>query len=1194
MNQKLKSGIVIIGVFIIVCCLRFSVFSTRVQATGAAKFSAHKDGSAMDATFGLFVCSSTLTLPASLPYFAKNLPYSFTFVAGNGTAPYQYSLTTGNLPPGLTLTSDGVLSGTPTGTQDAAFDVTVTDANGCTGTKHYNLYFAQYTITQGDSLSVPLASAGFGQNTIYVLNDQEEVPNITVNGIRLDVSTITVGADNVPRGILSMACDATEGSFDIRAYQLNLGVSTKHFKVLALPKSDAQPTVTYPGIVSVFPGQAATVSPLSLGFDVTNFSLLNTVPAFDIAPTIDNSGNLSITNTGLPGSHMIIVRATNRCGTSLEKTLVVKVAATCVLSPSQLSHWYRGEGTALDSFANGINGNVNGGISYAPGKVEQAFVFPGDGSHIALAPHHLTNNYSLELWVKPSRLTGDQYLLGSLDSNLFGALFLAGNRVAFSATAYQNMASAPIPLQQWTHVVMTSDESLWRLYINGVLANSAPRQDGIIVPARRQDSDKRRNYAAPSRVGRRTPESIQDVPFSFGTGVTLEAWGTGQPFQGMMDEIGIYDRTLTGAEINQLYTADALGKCSSPLGVMSPQLVTRLAGGIGGNVLLAVLNNTNALTVVAASIPAGMTVSNLQNNSGNVTADVSAACDVTAGVNYLRLQVSNGAGLSDTLDVPVAVAANSLAIVAQPVSTTICQNSPVTLSVNANSNIALNYQWRKNGVAIVGATTKSLNFTNAVVSDSGSYDVQISNACTSFTSQPAMVIVDPPLAVLTAPTDQAVNAGQSATIIAATSDSNAKVQWQVSMNGGQFWTNVRDATAPTLSFTANAAQDGNRFRAVFANSCGSLTTSEARLTVSNGASANTLGLVISEFRLRGNSLQPELDEYIELFNNTNNDLTVRTTDGSPGWTVIYVLTGGNSAIILTRIPNGTVIPAKGHYLIVNGSPNGYSLNSAATGDDTSFTFGIADDTGIAIFKTQFKNSFNATTVIDAVGFQQAGMFGSLFREGTGLPPLGTTNGEYAWVRRMENGLAIDTNNNANDFILVSPGGAIFNGMQSVAGAPGPENLTSPVEFNRAIFSSLLDPLAAATSVPNQVRDTNPITNGTFGMLVLRRTFTNNTSAPLKKLRFRVIDITNATTGTEADLRVLDSVTATINGQVVEGVTLEQPPLQTQGGGLNSTLAVGSLIASQPLATGSTVNVEFKLGVMRKGKYRFFLNIEAAQ
>ena len=42
----------------------------------------------------------------------------------------------------------------------------------------------------------------------------------------------------------------------------------------------------------------------------------------------------------------------------------------------------------------------------------------------------------------------------------------------------------------------------------------------------------------------------------------------------------------------------------------------------------------------------------------------------------------------------------------------------------------------------------------------------------------------------------------------------------------------------------------------------------------------------------------------------------------------------------------------------------------------------------------------------------------------------------------------------------------------------------------------------------------------------------------------------------------------------------------------TTLLVGTITPGIPLAAGATVNVEFKLGVMRKGPYRFIVNIEA--
>ena len=211
-----------------------------------------------------------------------------------------------------------------------------------------------------------------------------------------------------------------------------------------------------------------------------------------------------------------------------------------------------------------------------------------------------------------------------------------------------------------------------------------------------------------------------------------------------------------------------------------------------------------------------------------------------------------------------------------------------------------------------------------------------------------------------------------------------------------------------------------------------------------GSNANTLGLVIRELRLRGNSLQPELDEYIELMNTTSNNITVTTTDGSAGWAVA----AGNTSTILFTIPNNTVIPAKGHYLLVNNSTNGYSLG---TPGDATYTTDIVDDSGVAVFNTSNSANFNATTIIDAVGWQSSDPF---FSEGIALPNLGTTNGEYAWVRQMQNGIPVDTNNNASDFMLVSPAGVTINGVSALTGTPGPENLLSPLERNSQLLSAL--------------------------------------------------------------------------------------------------------------------------------------------
>ena len=65
-------------------------------------------------------------------------PASFAIEVWGGTAPYTFQITSGSLPPGLSMSSAGVISGTPT---TAGYDwtiwVKVTDANGCHLTQAY-------------------------------------------------------------------------------------------------------------------------------------------------------------------------------------------------------------------------------------------------------------------------------------------------------------------------------------------------------------------------------------------------------------------------------------------------------------------------------------------------------------------------------------------------------------------------------------------------------------------------------------------------------------------------------------------------------------------------------------------------------------------------------------------------------------------------------------------------------------------------------------------------------------------------------------------------------------------------------------------------------------------------------------------------------------------------------------------------
>jgi hypothetical protein len=69
-----------------------------------------------------------LVFTGSLPNATVNLPYSQTLSANGGLAPYTYAVTAGTLPAGITVSSSGVVSGTPTAVGAYSFTVTATDS----------------------------------------------------------------------------------------------------------------------------------------------------------------------------------------------------------------------------------------------------------------------------------------------------------------------------------------------------------------------------------------------------------------------------------------------------------------------------------------------------------------------------------------------------------------------------------------------------------------------------------------------------------------------------------------------------------------------------------------------------------------------------------------------------------------------------------------------------------------------------------------------------------------------------------------------------------------------------------------------------------------------------------------------------------------------------------------------------------
>ena len=385
-------------------------------------------------------------------------------------------------------------------------------------------------------------------------------------------------------------------------------------------------------------------------------------------------------------------------------------------------------------------------------------------------------------------------------------------------------------------------------------------------------------------------------------------------------------------------------------------------------------------------------------------------------------------------------------------------------------------------------------------------------------------------------------------------------------------------------------------------------------------------MIISEFRFvhptasSRSSIDGALDEYVELYNNTDSEILVSSADVSRGWALAYTNGSGTTQTVAVEIPNGTTIPARGHLLLTNElgigtrptgitPTQGYSLSSYAAGDITyrdiagGGTVDIPDDGAIALFQTTDDTNFTALTRLDAVSLNNSnGTFSALYREGTNLPSHGANDGQYAYLRKLTSGVPQDTDNNASDFAFVATDGGPYGAAQSQLGAPGPENLVSPIQRNATIKAQLIEPQApvllpptvfvirARWSMGYSEHSTSVATSSTTQGAQLHACV----SVLLISPTFNSPGYVSG--GSQADIRALDgnnlNITTSRGDLTVLGTTVEQPsPLnQPNGGALNSSLTV--TIPGGQLMAGAAIDVHFLVGVQQLGSYRFFINVEA--
>ncbi len=266
---------------------------------------------------------------------------------------------------------------------------------------------------------------------------------------------------------------------------------------------------------------------------------------------IGGSASLGVSFGGLIDEFEIY----NRALSALEITNIYSAGAAskclsiCTPAPSGLLAWWPGENNPND-IVSSINGTLINGATFAPGKVGNAFSFDGVDAYI-LVPDSpglaFPSAFTIETWVKTS---------GTPDySGVVEKVFeseLGGNNTGFSLSFHYGglmrcdigngsggystaLNPAVVTDGLWHHVaaVFTAISSTATLYVDGV-AGPATSISGF-APSTSQ----------PLYIGR-------DPAY------------TTRFFQGLLDEISIYNRALTATEIQAIYNAGAAGKCVTP------------------------------------------------------------------------------------------------------------------------------------------------------------------------------------------------------------------------------------------------------------------------------------------------------------------------------------------------------------------------------------------------------------------------------------------------------------------------------------------------------------------------------------------------------------------------------------------------------------------------------------------------------
>lgn len=226
---------------------------------------------------------------------------------------------------------------------------------------------------------------------------------------------------------------------------------------------------------------------------------------------------------------------------------------SCVAPPPGMVAWWPGDGSTRD-IAGASPATLVGGAAYAAGRVDQAFSLDGTSAWVEVpdaAALRVTGAFTIDAWIYPNATGGrivDKITAGAGDGYLLDT-WGGGVRLLFDG---QSLSGATVlPTGAWSHVAGVYDGAEMRVYVDGALDGA--RATTAAVPTN----------ALPLRIG--------------------AASDGGSRFSGLIDEVEVFNRALSQAEIQAIVAAGSAGKCKTAAVAVVPAVS---AWGLAGLALL--------------------------------------------------------------------------------------------------------------------------------------------------------------------------------------------------------------------------------------------------------------------------------------------------------------------------------------------------------------------------------------------------------------------------------------------------------------------------------------------------------------------------------------------------------------------------------------------------------------------------------